>query len=115
MMTFLGYEFDKLNVETKGIGLKEFQKKGYFLIDAIYEPVNDLPDVEANQKILNNYTNLKLDLNQYISKQTKIIIIKCTLYDLLHDRLIGDGYPVTNGNIRIPFLFHGQQNLFQIR
>jgi hypothetical protein len=43
---------------------KEFQRRGWFLVDATYQPVNQLDDKIADQIILRDYLLLVADLNE---------------------------------------------------
>jgi hypothetical protein len=89
---------------TKDEGLKRFQENGYLLVDPIYEPVDKLPDKEADRLILENYLDFIRDLNKIISnKKTKIILIKNTICALLEQKLTAEGFNVLNQGVKIPF------------
>lgn len=104
-----------ISANDKKEGLKEFKYKGILLVDSTYSPVNDILNNNIrDSEILKNYDNLVNDLkNLDISKKTPIIIIKCSLYDLLFKKLKDDGFNLINGVIRVPFPSNGNQKLFQ--
>lgn len=98
--------------QNKEEGLKEFCRKRCFLVDATYTPVNKMKYKQRKETILNNQENLKKDLKELVgNKNTPIVIVKCTLYDCIYDR-INDKFNIINGDIRIPFPSHGNQNKF---
>ncbi len=106
--------FFNVAFNTKHEGLQWFADNGYFLVDATYIPVNNITPAAREQTILNDYEKLKSDLKSLIkSKDVKIIIVKCTLYDQLYIKLMDDNFNVINGKIRVPFPSHGHQNEFQ--
>lgn len=87
-------------------GLKEFQKRGFFLIDAIYIPVNHEKPKDRNKIILANYDNLVLDLKTVLGKRwnkTYIILIKKNVCELLDQKLKKDGFKILNRGKIIPF------------
>src|SRR4030095_14834794 len=84
MMKLIGYRFEKLDRKTKEGGLREFQMYGCILVDAIYYPVNRLPDKQADILIAANYRNLISDLNSLVNNKAKIIIVKTSLYNMLY-------------------------------
>ncbi len=105
-------KFFKIITATKVEGLRQFCDKGKYLVDATYTAVNKMPGKTRKQTILNDYINLKADLNSIIqSRNNRIIIIKCSLYDLLFKKLKEDGYNVKD--CRIPFPSHSHQRKFQ--
>ena len=110
--------------QTKREGLEEFAKRGYFLVDATYTPVDGIIDrLEKDRVILKNYYNLVNDLCEVIGGgNTKIILVKANICRLLGALLVEDGFNVVNineinnGEV-IPFPSNGGQRKFaeQIR
>lgn len=94
--------------ETKDEGLKLLQKKGWLLINPIYEPVNKISDKEADEKILANYSNFKKDLLKLLgnNKKTPLILVKSNICKLLEKPLLEDGFNVLNKGISVPFPMH---------
>jgi hypothetical protein len=99
---------------SKDEGLSEFKRKGWVLVDPIYQPVNKLSDKEANKLILDNYPNFKKDLLVVIQddKTTPIILIKANICRLLEEPLFEDGFNVVNDSVIIPFPLHYHLNAF---
>lgn len=95
-------EFKSKNKEE---GLKKFADESYFLVDAIYKPINNIKGAkERNDKILKNYPNLVRDLKEIIrSRKVKIILVKANVCRLLENRLKKNGFKVINDGLIIPF------------
>ena len=55
-------KFLKISVGSKSEGLNYFTKSGYLLVDATYQPVNELKGKERDKTILNDFDNLVEDL-----------------------------------------------------
>jgi hypothetical protein len=94
---------------TKEQGLREFQKSGWILIDATYEPVDKLSPSARDQVIVRDYPLLLEDLARLVNKQTRIVLIKRNVCSLLEPRLERDGYRVINQGNVIYFPSHGRQ------
>jgi hypothetical protein len=91
---------------TKEIGLREFQRRGWFLVDATYQPVNQLDDKIADQIILGDYLLLVADLNELTpDRRVPVILIKKNVCQLLESKLLKDGFNVLNKGTVIPFPF----------
>src|ERR1700722_1383164 len=76
-------------------GLREFQRNGWVLIDATYEPVNALSDTKRNELISRDYTSLRSDLSGLMSgRSIPIVIIKANVCRVLEPKLIRDGFNV---------------------
>lgn len=105
-----------LSPSTKVEGLQAFSKAGYLVVDPIYEPVNKLPDKEADKKILQNYNNFKKDLENLLGKEkskTPVILIKENICRLLEKPLLEDGFNVVNKDVVIPFPMHYHTKEFE--
>lgn len=96
-----------LKPKTKKEGLQKFTDEGYLIVNAIYIPVDKLPDKQADELILKNYNNFIRDLNGLIpNKSTKLILIKKNICNLLEKKLVDDGYNVLNKGLCLPFPMH---------
>lgn len=103
--------------KTKSEGLKEFQKRGWLLVNPIYEPVNKLPDKEADKLILKNYQNFTADLKKLLknNKNIPIVLVKSNIIRLLEEPLLKDGFNVINHSVSIPFPLHYHLKTFEKR
>jgi hypothetical protein len=94
-------------------GLKYFAEKGYFLVNATYEPVNKLKHKNRNDTILRNYQNLVADLRKHgVSKKINVILVKANICRLLESKLLSDDFNVKNRGVIIPFPSNGRQKEF---
>jgi hypothetical protein len=99
---------------TKHDGLTCFANSGYFLVDPIYIPVDKLPDKEADELILKNYSNFVDDLKGIIGdKKVNLMLAKKTVCQLLEKRLCDDGFNVLNNGVVIPFPMHYHYKSFE--
>jgi hypothetical protein len=109
MMRHLG-----ISPMTKESGLREFQKKGWILVDATYEPVNKLTDKGRDEVIKRDYPLLFDDLASLTpDRLVPVILIKANVCRLLEHKLIQDGFDVLNHGIAIPFPVSGRQTEFR--
>lgn len=110
MMKLLNY-----NPKNKQEGLTHFADSGYLIVDSTYEPVNNLKGKKRDDKILENYDNLIMDLKEMGDpKDLSLILVKANICRLYEKRLSEAGFNVLNDGIIIPFPSTGQQNKFQI-
>ncbi len=110
MMKLLNY-----NPKNKQEGLTHFADFGYLIVDSTYEPVNNLKGKKRDDKILENYNNLIMDLKEMGDpKDLSLILVKANICRLLEKRLLEAGFNVQNNGIIIPFPSTGQQNKFLI-
>jgi hypothetical protein len=110
MMKLLGF-----NPINKREGLKYFQKAGYLLVDATYQPVNELKDKERNDTILSDFSNLVEDLDNICAgKQIPVILVKANICRILEDQLKQKGFAVQNNGVVVPFPSNGQQKQFHV-
>lgn len=94
-------------------GLAEFQGRGYFLLDATYQPINNLRGSRRNEIILRDLLHLLDDLKAVTRNQrTKIILVKANICRMLEAPLKELRYNVINDGITVPFPSTGQQNNF---
>jgi hypothetical protein len=99
--------------ETKEEGLREFSRRGWVLVDATYEPVDNLSPSKRKEAILRNYSHLRDDLSKLLpNRSTPAILIKATLCKLLEPRLTADGFNVLNRGRLIYFPAFGKAGDF---
>jgi hypothetical protein len=67
----------RLQPRTKEAGLREFQRRGWILVDATYQPVNDLDARSRNAVIIKDYPVLRDDLKNLSPE--RIILIKANV------------------------------------
>lgn len=109
MQCVLGKKFS-----SKDEGLRCFAQAGYLLVDPIYEPVDKLPDKEADILIINNYPNFIADLQDLIGDmEVSLILVKKTICLLLENKLRNDGFKVLNNGLTIPFPMHYHYSDFE--
>jgi len=98
---------------SKESGLREFQRRGWILVDATYEPVN-IKGKHRNQVITRDYQSLCGDLAAMLpDRSTPIILVKANVCRLLDGKLTDDGFNVINKGRIVPFPSHSWQNEFQ--
>jgi hypothetical protein len=74
--------------ETKDEGLRAFADGGYLLLDATYKPVNGLPEGRARDKIIeDDFPLLIEELNKYAGPDTRVILVKKNVCNLLVQKL----------------------------
>jgi hypothetical protein len=95
---------------TKKEGLREFQRRGWILVDATYEPVN------IGLSKSSRYPLLRDDLARLTpDRSTPLVLIKANVCQILKPRLVQDGFNVLNRDAAIPFPSTGQQKKFHER
>jgi hypothetical protein len=103
-----------LSPRTKASGLSVFQQRGWILVDATYEPVNDLNNIERDAILIRNYPLLRDDLTRLTpDRSAPIILIKTNVCAILEQRLMAEGFNVFNRGRRLPFPSHGWQKRFE--
>lgn len=102
-----------VSVATKDAGLREFQRLGWVLVDATYEPVNAASASDRNKVIRRDYPQLKRDLAELIGgRSVPIILFKANVCDVLEPLLVADGFYVVNRGRRVYFPSTGRQPEF---
>jgi hypothetical protein len=102
-----------LSPRTKQDGLMEFQRNGWVLVDATYEPVNSLKTSSRNQIIVRDYPLLRDDLASLIpDRSVPLILIKANVCRLLEPRLLEDEFHVINRGRAVYFPSTGRQKDF---
>ena len=99
--------------------LKRFQEDGYYVIDAINDPVAaGLSSSQRTTMVHGNADKKIAEIKSLLSERgdsgTKIILIKATVFEGLYERLTEAALPVINDYI-IPFPSSGQQQNFAER
>lgn len=108
LMKHLGLSPDK-----KEIGLRGFQRSGWLLVDATYEPVNTLDNSMRDQVIARDYPLLRNDLKSLMrGRSIPLVLIKANVCRILEPRLLGDGFIVMNRGRPIYFPSNGRQTEF---
>jgi hypothetical protein len=91
-------------------GLRQFQRKGWFLVDATYQPVNNLSEASADRVIERDYPSLRDDLATLMSaRSTPLVLIKVNVCRILEPRLTEDGFNVLNGGRAVYFPSNSNQ------
>src|SRR5262249_33413964 len=83
---------------TKHDGLLNLQQRGWILVDATYEPVDQHGSAPIrNQIIERDYPHLRDDLAALTpDRSAPVVLIKANVCRLLQDRLACDGFNVLN-------------------
>jgi len=103
----------RLSLITKEAGLREFQRRGWVLVDATYQPVNALSDAARNKLIARYYPLLRDDLAKLLpDRSVPLVLIKANVCRILGPKLAEDGFNVLNGGRVVYFPSHGQQRKF---
>jgi hypothetical protein len=98
---------------TKESGLREFQRIGWLLVDATYEPVNRLTGVKRKDAVLvRDYPLLRDDLADF-DPSIPLVLIKANVCRLLEPRLTAEGFNVLNRGRAIYFPAAGRQKQFE--
>jgi hypothetical protein len=97
---------------TKEVGLREFQRRGWLLVDATYEPVNKL-DKRSAARVIDKYPLLRDDLATLTpDRSVPLVLIKKNICKVLEPKLTRDGFRVLNRGCLIPFPASGRQKKF---
>jgi hypothetical protein len=105
----------RLSVSSKAAGLRAFQRRGFIVVDASYEPVNGLPDKAREKKILESFPSLVSDLISLDpAKSVPLVVVKANICRLLKPRLSREGFTIANSE-DIPFPGTGRQKEFHER
>ena len=88
-------EYEHFKIEgNKILLLNKFKECGFFLIDACDYPINQHKD--RDYFINNDFPKLIKKIETLIDEDTKIILIKKNIFDLLFNRLKSKGFNVIN-------------------
>jgi hypothetical protein len=96
---------------TKSEGLREFQKRGWVLVDATYEQVNKYDDHGRDLVIDRDHDKLVSDLKQLLAsgwREIRLVLIKKNVCKLLDPKLKDGGFNVLNKGRIVVFPFPGR-------
>ena len=103
----------RLTPLTKENGLREFQRSGWVLVDATYEPVNTFNASSRDRVIARDYPLLRDDLASLTSdRSTPLVLIKANVCRILEPKLLEDSFNVLNRGRIIYFPGSGRQTEF---
>jgi hypothetical protein len=101
----------------KEIGLREFQRRGWVLVDATYQPVDKLAKDATHDRdevIARDYPLLLEDLASLTpDRSVPLLLIKANVCRILAPWLSRDGFRVLNGGKAIYFPSNGRQTDFK--
>jgi hypothetical protein len=106
--------------KTKHEGLAEFVVRGYLLVDATITPVKipGSPAVRnkaAAAQINQDFPRLVAELCKHSQTDTKMLLVKANVCELLNIPLTQEGFYVLNGNLANPLPSNGEQPRFRKR
>ena len=98
----------EVSCSSKDEGLREFQKRGWILVDATYEQVDKgYSKAQRDQVIKRDYHLLRDELTKLTpDRSTPVILIKANVCRLLEAPLMKDKFKVLNDGVRPPFPGH---------
>lgn len=102
-----------IRINKPGI-LERFKNDGYFLIDALSEPINLKLSSRERGKIIISRQQAILENIKKLKPEVGVVLIKSTVFDSLHTYLINQGTHILNKN-SVPFPSHGHSNGFRWR
>lgn len=99
---------------TKEDGLREMQRRGWVLVDATYQQVDQLSVSGRDAVIMRDYPLLRDDLARLLPDRTiPLILLKANVCRALEAKLIGDGFKVLNCGRVVYFPSTGHQQKFE--
>jgi hypothetical protein len=94
----------RFSASRKEDGLREFQRRGWVLVDATYEPVNHLAGSSRDSVIERDYPILRDELLRLSpDRSVPLALIKTNVCKILEPKLTQDGFKVLNQGKRVPF------------
>ncbi len=110
-----------LSRPTKQDGLRVFQRRGWLLIDATYEPVDKhagsrryMTISKRNAVICRDYPQLRADLERLtFDRSVPLILIKANVCRFLEPKLVEDKFNVLNRGRDVYFPSNGRQTKFR--
>jgi hypothetical protein len=94
-------------------GLRAFQRRGWVLVDATYNPVNMLSDRARDAVIVRYYPLLRDDLIALSpDRSAPVVLLKANVCRLLNERLTSDGFRVLNQGRAVYFPGNSRQREF---
>jgi hypothetical protein len=79
---------------TKEDGLREFQRRGWLLVDATYRPLDGLSEKARERVILQSYPALLAELAKVLPDKSTPILVKANIRRVLAGRLRNAGFAV---------------------
>ena len=99
---------------SKEMGLQEFKRKGWVLVDATHQPINEMSEAARERVIAQDYPLLREDLTTLLpDRSIPIILVKVNVGRILEPKLVKDGFNVVNRGRPVYFPSSGQQNKFK--
>lgn len=101
--------------------LKRLQSDGYYLVDALPEPISlKLTTKQRIALIKKRRAAVAAEIRSAVGKDwlngkdmdKGIVLIKATVFNAFSSYLAKEGLPVLNGTIKVPFPSHGHGNEF---
>lgn len=96
----------------KGKLLERFRDDGYYLIDALPEPISLKLSPREREKLIKSQTDHLVDEVRKIGPENGVVLIKATVFHSIYDALIQAGLQIRNTE-PVPFPSSGQQVNFQ--
>lgn len=111
MKGIYGPKISKNLKEKKEEFLKRFQEDGFYLLDVVKHPINNLSECEKKKRIKERRPNLIEELHKIVSKDTRIILIKKgTVCKVCADKLKSEGFNII---AELPFPNYGHQEKYR--
>jgi hypothetical protein len=93
---------------------RSLSERVWILVDATYQPINELSESARELVIAQDYPLLREDLTTLLpDRSIPIILIKVNVGRILEPKLANDGFNVINRGSPIYFPSSGQQNRFK--
>lgn len=92
--------------------LERFKRDGFFLLDAVEEPLGDVSSGEKRRRIRHALPRLIENLRAVCGAETKVILISATVFHECATVLTTKGFPVINDEM-IDFPGSGGQRKFR--
>ena len=103
---------EQKSVLNKANLLDQFRADGYFLVDAVDFPINNLPDKDRRNIILREQPKKLMELRRLIDYHVPVFLIKRIVHELYYSVLVREGYLVKN-DFFLPFPSTGNQKKFK--
>jgi hypothetical protein len=94
--------------------LERFRAEGFYLLDAVDEPLGEASPALKRQRIRESLPRLGRDLREVCAGETNIILISAPVYEVCAAPLTAEGFNVVNDEM-IDFPGSGCQQKFQAK
>jgi len=91
--------------------LQRFKEAGFYLIDAVNTPINNLTQTERDEKVEENSKNKIKEMSDLISRRTPVFLIKKNIFNIFYPK-IKNKYNVAHDEF-LPFPSSGHQLKFK--